>query len=136
MSMRLQVILSEEEHEEIRATAEGERLTVSEWVRQALRAARERPGRPTSAVREPRPSYQPSPAPLRPRVSVELELDEALLEAVRMRYHQPTWRAAVEYALRRAAVAPMSRDEALEMRGSGWEGDLEALRRGDPGAAW
>lgn len=133
MSMRLQVILSEEEHEEIRAAAEGQRLTVSAWVRQALRAAREEPTGP-STVREPRPSYAPSP--LRVRVPVELELDEALLETVRLRYHQPSWRAAVEYALRRAAVAPMSREEALEMRGAGWDGDLEALRGGDPGVAW
>ncbi|GMV04492.1 MAG: hypothetical protein AMXMBFR53_07720 [Gemmatimonadota bacterium] len=136
MSMRLQVVMSEAEHEEIRSAAERERLTVSEWVRQVLRDARVRGARGALAVREPRPAYGASPGTLRTRVQVELELDEALLEAVRRRYHQPNWRAAVEYALRRAAVTPMTREEALEMRGAGWEGDLDALRGGDPGAAW
>ena len=42
MSKRLQVLLDEEEFEEIRQTARGQRLTVAEWVRQALRAARRR----------------------------------------------------------------------------------------------
>lgn len=135
MSMRLQVVLSEDEHEEIRAAAEGSRLTVSEWVRQALRAARDPKTPGSSAVREPGPAYGP-PAPPRVRIPVEMELDEALLEAVRARYHQPTWRAAVEYALRRAAVTPMTREEALGMRGAGWDGDLDAMRGGDPGAVW
>ncbi len=40
MSKRLQVILADEEIREIRAAARRRRLTVSEWVRQALRAAR------------------------------------------------------------------------------------------------
>ncbi len=42
MSKRLQVLLDEEEFEEIRQTTRGQRLTVAEWVRQALRAARRR----------------------------------------------------------------------------------------------
>ncbi len=42
MSKRLQVLLDEEELEEIRQTARGQRMTVAEWVRQALRAARQR----------------------------------------------------------------------------------------------
>lgn len=37
--------MDEAEIEEIRRTAEGEEMTVSEWVRQALREARR--GRPT-----------------------------------------------------------------------------------------
>ncbi len=40
MSKRLQVLLDEEELEKIRQTARGQRMTVAEWVRQALRAAR------------------------------------------------------------------------------------------------
>lgn len=41
MSTRLQVVMSEGELEEIRMAAEHERMTVSEWVRQSLRRARE-----------------------------------------------------------------------------------------------
>ena len=42
MSKRLQVVLDDEEFEEIRDFATGRRMTISEWVRQALREARER----------------------------------------------------------------------------------------------
>ncbi|MDA0322507.1 MAG: antitoxin [Verrucomicrobia bacterium] len=40
MSKRLQVILDDAELNEIRATAKEQRMTVAEWVRQALRTAR------------------------------------------------------------------------------------------------
>ena len=40
MSTRLQVVLDEDELEEIRRVARRHRLTVSEWVRQALREQR------------------------------------------------------------------------------------------------
>ncbi len=40
MSKRLQVILDDAEMKEIRRIAQRRRLTVAEWVRQALRAAR------------------------------------------------------------------------------------------------
>jgi hypothetical protein len=40
MSHRLQVLLDESEMDEIRRIARRHRLTVAEWVRQALRAAR------------------------------------------------------------------------------------------------
>jgi Ribbon-helix-helix protein, copG family len=42
MSKRLQVLLDEPEWREIQRAARAGRLTVSEWVRQALRAARAR----------------------------------------------------------------------------------------------
>lgn len=42
MAKRLQVLLDEPEWREIRRTARASRLTVAEWVRQALRAARQR----------------------------------------------------------------------------------------------
>ena len=42
MSKRLQVLLDETEWREIQRTARSNRLTVAEWVRQALRAARAR----------------------------------------------------------------------------------------------
>lgn len=40
MSKRLQVLLDEPEWREIQRAARAERMTVAEWVRQALRAAR------------------------------------------------------------------------------------------------
>ena len=40
MSKRLQVILDDKEMEEIQQVARRERMSVAEWVRQTLRAAR------------------------------------------------------------------------------------------------
>ena len=40
MSKRLQVLLKEDEYREIRKIARRNRMTVAEWVRQALRKAR------------------------------------------------------------------------------------------------
>jgi Arc/MetJ family transcription regulator len=59
-----------------------------------------------------------------------VELDDALVERVMSRYGVPTKRAAIDLALRRLDLEPMSREEALAMRGSGWEGDLEEMRGG------
>jgi len=42
MSKRLQVLLEESEFREIQRLAKGKRMTVAEWVRQVLRAARQR----------------------------------------------------------------------------------------------
>jgi hypothetical protein len=42
MSTRLQVLLDEAEMREIREVAARQHMTVAEWVRQALRAARRR----------------------------------------------------------------------------------------------
>lgn len=42
MSKRLQVLLDEAEWRDIRRVARANRMTVAEWVRQALRAARTR----------------------------------------------------------------------------------------------
>lgn len=45
MSKRLQVLFDEEEYREIQGVARRQRVTVAEWVRQALREARgNRPG--------------------------------------------------------------------------------------------
>lgn len=57
MTQRLQVLLDDEEFAEIRRVAESQRLTVAEWVRQALRAARQGgpaadPKRKLAVVRE------------------------------------------------------------------------------------
>jgi hypothetical protein len=57
MTQRLQVLLDEDEFDEIRRIAHRHRMTVSEWVRQALRAARSdepdaEPQRKLAVVRE------------------------------------------------------------------------------------
>ena len=57
MSQRLQVLLDESELAEIRRLARRRNLTVAEWVREALRAARRQrpakdPARKLEAIRE------------------------------------------------------------------------------------
>jgi Arc/MetJ family transcription regulator len=60
-----------------------------------------------------------------------IEINDELVERVMRRYRLPSKRAAVDLALRRLAGDAMSRDEALATEGSGWAGDLEALRAPD-----
>jgi Arc/MetJ family transcription regulator len=64
-----------------------------------------------------------------------IDIDDELIERVMRRYRLPSKRAAVELALRRLAGEPMSRDEALSMEGTGWSGDLDAMREPDA-TAW
>ena len=61
-----------------------------------------------------------------PRTNIDID-DEACAEVIR-RYHLATKRDAVNFALRTLAAEPLSVDEARRLRGSGWEGDLEAMR--------
>jgi Arc/MetJ family transcription regulator len=63
------------------------------------------------------------------RTNIEID-DELVTEAMR-RYGLGSRRAAVDLALRRLVGEAMTREEALAMEGSGWEGELEALRRDD-----
>ncbi len=129
--------MSEDEYREIKTAAERRRVNVSEWVRSVLRDARDRDARGTPVTaRESSPPYGERGATLTRRLRIEVEVNEDLLEAVRERYHLSNPRAAIEYALARAAVRPMSRQEALAMEGAGWDGDLGALRSGDPGETW
>ena len=60
-----------------------------------------------------------------------IEIDEALVRRAMRRYRLPSKRAAVDLALRRLVGDPMTREEALAMEGTGWEGDLSELRRPD-----
>jgi Arc/MetJ family transcription regulator len=146
MSTRLQVVMSDVELGEIRAAADRRRMNVSEWVRMVLREERDREMRGRSSlVAEPRGTYGEPPASLgtgasgsspAPRTRVEVDVKEELLDAVRERYRLPNRRAAIEFALRRVAVQPMSKEEALAMQGVGWEGDVERTRSADPGALW
>jgi Arc/MetJ family transcription regulator len=59
-----------------------------------------------------------------------IEIDDDLIERAMRLYRVPTKRAAVDLALRRLVAEAMTREEALAMEGSGWDGDLESLRAG------
>jgi Arc/MetJ family transcription regulator len=62
-----------------------------------------------------------------------IEIDDELILRVMRRYRLSTKRAAVDLALRRLDLEPLSREEALAMRGSGWIADLDELRSGYAG---
>lgn len=57
-----------------------------------------------------------------------IEIDEELAQRVMRRYGIDTKRAVIDMALRRLDIEPMSRDDALEMQGTGWEDNLDELR--------
>ncbi len=63
-----------------------------------------------------------------------IDIDEELVSKVMRRYGLTSKRAAVDLALRRLAGEPLPRDEALALEGSGWEGDLDDIRRSRVGA--
>ena len=60
------------------------------------------------------------------RTNVNID-DQACAEVMR-RYRLTTKREAINFALRSLAAEPLSIDEARQLRGSGWEGDIDALR--------
>lgn len=59
-----------------------------------------------------------------------IDIDDALIGRVMQRHGLRTKREAVDYALRRLAPAPPSREELLALRGTGWSGDLDEIRAG------
>jgi len=65
-----------------------------------------------------------------------IDLDEPLVEEVMRRYQLRTKREAVQLALRRLVGDTMTLEEALAMEGSGWEGDLDAIRRNRLEGIW
>lgn len=58
-----------------------------------------------------------------------IDLDEAACASVMRRYGFKTKREAINFALRQLVIEPMTREEMLAMQGTGWEGDLEEMRR-------
>ena len=60
------------------------------------------------------------------RINVAID-DETCDEVIR-RYQLATKREAINFALRALAAEPLSVDEARQLRGSGRDGDLDALR--------
>lgn len=57
-----------------------------------------------------------------------IEIDDQLIERAMRIHGLKTKREAVDYALRRLVGTPMTREEMLAMQGTGWEGDLDAMR--------
>jgi len=57
-----------------------------------------------------------------------IDIDDELIARVMEQNGLATKKDAVEFALRRVVVIPMTIDEALAMEGTGWEGDLDAMR--------
>jgi Arc/MetJ family transcription regulator len=58
-----------------------------------------------------------------------IDIDDDLIERVMRLHHLATKREAVRFALERlVGSGPMSVDEQLAMRGTGWGGDLAELR--------
>ena len=51
-----------------------------------------------------------------------IDIDEELLRRVQATYGLSTKQQAVDLALRRLIVEPMSEDDARDMRGAGWPG--------------
>lgn len=61
-----------------------------------------------------------------------IHIDDRLVTRAMRLYNLPSKRAAVDLALRRLVVEPMSHEEALDLRGAGWSGNLEEVRSPDP----
>ena len=60
-----------------------------------------------------------------------IEIDDQLIDRVMERYGFRTKRETVDYALRRLARRPHTKEDFLAFEGIGWEGDLEQIRSGD-----
>lgn len=61
-----------------------------------------------------------------------IDIDDQLIDRAMSRYGLRTKREAVDLALRRLVGEPLSLGDALAMRGTGWDADLDELRHGDP----
>ena len=57
-----------------------------------------------------------------------IDIDDEACAFVMKRYQLATKRDAVNFALRALAAEPLTLDEARNLRGSGWEGDLDEMR--------
>lgn len=68
------------------------------------------------------------------RTNIDID-DDLVARAMRL-YGVSSKREAVDLALRRLVGDPMTREEALTMEGSGWDGDLCELRSSDDLVPW
>lgn len=121
--------MDDEEYAEIQAVAESARLTVSAWVRSVLREARtQRSNRKDDApVPDGAGPNRSAPANREPCLP---DADPRWVQAVMDRHGFTSGDRAVLYALRRAAGTLPAASRIAKLRGSGWSGELEALRPG------
>ncbi len=61
-----------------------------------------------------------------------IELDNDVLNRAMRLYGTRTKKETVDLALRRLVGADMTREEALALENSGWEGDLDEMRSEAP----
>jgi Arc/MetJ family transcription regulator len=57
-----------------------------------------------------------------------IEIDDFLIGKAMQMYGCKTKREVVDLALRELVGNPMSLEEALAMEGTGWDGDLDAIK--------
>jgi Arc/MetJ family transcription regulator len=60
------------------------------------------------------------------KVRTNIEIEDTYVKAIMRRYHLRTKTEVVDLALRKLAAEPMTRHEALTMRGSNSIGDVPA----------
>ena len=58
-----------------------------------------------------------------------VDIDDELIDRVMKRYALRTKREAVDLALRKLAGSRHRQRDMLDMVGTGWEGDLDAMRQ-------
>ena len=63
-----------------------------------------------------------------------IELDDEVIELAMRLYGTRTKKETVDLALRRLVGSALTREEALDLEGSGWDGDLGEMRRDAPPA--
>jgi Arc/MetJ family transcription regulator len=56
-----------------------------------------------------------------------IDIDEELVRMVMERYSLRSKREAVDFALREVVGGVMTKEQALAMRGFGWDGDLDEI---------
>lgn len=70
-----------------------------------------------------------------PMTRTNIDIDDELLEQAMQLFGTATKKETVELALRRLVGKAMTREEALAMEGTGWDGDLDEMRD-DPLEIW
>jgi Arc/MetJ family transcription regulator len=63
-----------------------------------------------------------------------VDLDDELVTVVMQRFNLRTKKDAVDFALRRLAGPPLTKEFLVGLRGIGWEGDLAEMRTSTPAA--
>jgi Arc/MetJ family transcription regulator len=58
--------------------------------------------------------------------------DDAVVAKTMSPYRRDAETGAADFALRTQVRDAMTREEVLEMQGTGWEGDLDAMRQSTP----